>query len=164
MTDASIRSVGPSDAPELARLVRALAEYERLPGSVEATAETYRAQLESTAPPFDAVLAELDGRAVGFALFFPTYSTWTGRPGVWLEDLFVEEAWRARGIGRALLAHVAGVARARGAGRLEWSVLDWNELAIGFYVALGARVLSDWRICRMEPATIARVADLGPSA
>ncbi len=160
MTDVVLRPAGPQDAVELLRLVRALAEYERLPSAVEATAETYRAQLASDEPPFEAILAEVEGRAVGFALYFRSYSTWTGRSGIWLEDLFVERAHRRAGIGRALLVHVARVARDRGAGRLEWSVLDWNELAIGFYVKLGASVLSEWRNCRLDRSAIEAVAAL----
>ena len=134
----TIRTAGPDDAPAVHALINALAEYEREPDAVESTPDVIRKQLADPRPPFECLLAEADGEVVGFALFFPTYSTWLGRQGLWLEDLFVLESYRRRGIGRALLTSVAQLAVARGYGRLEWSVLDWNEPALAFYRRLGA--------------------------
>ena len=98
---------------------------------------------------------------MGYALFFTTYSTFVGLPGIWLEDIFVDTAVRGRGIGKAMMRHVAGIAQARGCGRLEWSVLDWNQPAIGFYRKLGAEVLPDWRICRVNPEKITAMPQPG---
>jgi GNAT superfamily N-acetyltransferase len=106
--------------------------------------------MNSTAPPFECLLAESEGHAVGFALLFHTYSTWRGRRGIWLEDLFVLPERRRNGVGRALLDRVVALARERGCGRVEWSVLDWNEPAIEFYRSFGAQLLEEWRICRMS--------------
>ena len=145
----TIRTGGPDDAPAVHRLVTALAEYEREPDAVKSTPDVIRRQLADSRPPFECLLAEADGEVVGFALFFPTYSTWLGRQGLWLEDLFVLESHRQRGIGRALLTRVAQLAVARGCGRLEWSVLDWNEPALAFYRRLGAVPLDTWTMHRV---------------
>ena len=115
----TIRTAGPDDAPAVHALITALAEYEREPDAVESTPDVIRRQLADPRPPFECLLAEADGEVVGFALFFPTYSTWLGRQGLWLEDLFVLESHRYRGIGRALLTRVAHLAVSRGCGRLE---------------------------------------------
>jgi GNAT superfamily N-acetyltransferase len=144
-----LRTATVADATIIHSLIVALAEYEREPDAVVNTPDVLRAQLAAPRPPFECVLAEEDGLAVGFALFFPTYSTWLGRPGVWLEDLFVLETHRRRGIGRALLTRVAELAVERGCGRLEWSVLDWNTPAQDFYRRLGATALDEWRIHRL---------------
>ena len=145
----TIRTAGPDDAPAVHRLIAALAAYEREPDAVKSTPEVIRKQLADPRPPFESLLAEDAGEVVGFALFFPTYSTWLGRQGLWLEDLFVLESHRHRGIGRALLTRVAQLAVARGCGRLEWSVLDWNEPALAFYRRLGAVPLDTWTIHRV---------------
>jgi GNAT superfamily N-acetyltransferase len=145
----TIRTAGPDDAPAVHALINALAEYEREPDAVESTPDVIRRQLADSRPPFECLLAEADGEVVGFALFFPTYSTWLGRQGLWLEDLFVLESYRRRGIGRALLTSVARLAVARGYGRLEWSVLDWNEPALAFYRRLGAVPLDTWTMHRV---------------
>ena len=145
----ALRTTTADDATTIHALIVALAEYEREPDAVVNTPDVLRAQLAAPRPPFECVLAEEDGVAVGFALFFPTYSTWLGRPGVWLEDLFVLAAHRRRGIGRALLTRVAELAVARGCGRLEWSVLDWNTPAQDFYRRLGATALGEWRLHRL---------------
>jgi len=145
----TIRTAGPDDAPAVHALITALAEYEREPDAVESTPDVIRRQLADPRPPFECLLAEADGEVVGFALFFPTYSTWLGRQGLWLEDLFVPESHRHRGIGRALLTRVAQLAVARGCGRLEWSVLDWNEPALAFYRRLGAVPLDTWTMHRV---------------
>ena len=146
----SIRSAVPGDEHALFDLVKALARYERLEYAVTGSAEELGKHLFGDHSSAEALLAEDDvGIAVGFALFFGTYSTFLTRPGIYLEDLFVLESHRRRGVGRALLSEVRRIAEARGAGRLEWTVLDWNESAIAFYRSFGADVLPDWRICRV---------------
>jgi GNAT superfamily N-acetyltransferase len=158
MTSYSLRPATPADAATLLTLVRGLAEYERAPGDVVATEADFVRALSSTPTEMDSIIAEHDGRALGFALFFPTWSTWRGRPGIHLEDLFVVPEARGKGIGRALLARVAAVAVARGCARLEWQVLDWNEPAIGFYRALGARSLDEWTSMRVDGAALTALA------
>ena len=157
-----IRAATASDAETILQFVRALAEYERQPEAVQVDADTLRAQLAAPQPPFECLLAELDGRPVGFALFFHSYSTWRGKRGVWLEDLFVLPAARRSGVGAALLGRVARIARERDCARLEWSVLDWNEPAIRFYRKLGADVLGEWRICRLTDAGLAQLGAGAP--
>lgn len=148
-----------SDVPAIHALVKALAEYERLSHEVIATEADIRAGLFGPRPYAEVILAKSDGRTVGFALFFHNYSTFLGRPGIYLEDLFVLPDFRSQGIGRALLAALARLAVARGCGRVEWSVLDWNEPAIGFYTRLGARVMDEWRICRLTGEALGKVAE-----
>jgi GNAT superfamily N-acetyltransferase len=162
MSDAGIRvrPVTPDDVPQVLSLIRALAEYEKLAHEVVATEEQLRAALFSERPLAEAVMAELDGVPAGFALFFATYSTFLGRPGIHLEDLFVLPAQRGRGVGRALFAHVAGLAVARQCGRFEWNVLDWNEPALAFYRQRGAQLLADWRLCRLTGQALERAARL----
>jgi GNAT superfamily N-acetyltransferase len=145
----TLRFAVPDDAPVLHDLITALAEYEREPDVVANTPDVLRTQLAQARPPFECLLAEEDGDVRGFALFFPTYSTWLGKPGIWLEDLFVLEAHRRRGIGRALLTRVAQLAVERGCERLEWAVLDWNAPALGFYRKLGAAALEKWTMHRL---------------
>ncbi len=156
-----VRPASPKDAPVLFELVCALAAYERLEhqvnGSAAALAEHLTASAEAR-PLVEALLAEIDGKAVGFALFFTNYSTFLTKPGIYLEDLFVLPEYRQQGIGKTLLTHLAKLAQSRDCGRLEWSVLDWNESAIAFYQKLGATVLPDWRICRVTGAAIHRMA------
>jgi GNAT superfamily N-acetyltransferase len=144
-----IRSASIEDVPEILRLIRALAEYEKLEHEVVATEERLRRSLFGERPAAEAVLGLLEGRAVGFAVFFHNYSTFRACPGLYLEDLFVEPAHRGSGYGKALLLHLARLAVQRGCERMEWSVLDWNAPAIGFYRSLGAQLLDDWRICRL---------------
>jgi GNAT superfamily N-acetyltransferase len=146
----SIRAARPGDERALFDLIRALSVYERLEHVVSGNAEQLGRDLFSPNAKIEALIAEIDERAVGFALFFTSYSTFLTRHGVYLEDLFVLEAHRRQGIGRALLTEVKRIAQARGAGRLEWSVLDWNQSAIDFYRAFGAELLPDWRICRVR--------------
>jgi len=145
-----IRNATPEDVPEIARLIRALADYEKLSDEVLATEEQLRESLFGPRPVAETVLAWLDGRAIGLAVFFSNYSTFRGRAGLYLEDLFVEPAQRGRGYGKALLRHVARLAVERGCERMEWSVLDWNTPAIEFYRSLGARPLEDWTIYRLQ--------------
>jgi GNAT superfamily N-acetyltransferase len=145
----AIRRATAADAPEVLRLVLALAEYEKLGREAVATAADFEATLFGADPAAEVLLAVEDGRAVGLALYFRNYSTFLGRPGIYLEDLFVEPAWRGRGLGKALLKAVARTAVQRGCGRFEWAVLDWNAPAIRFYESLGARPLRDWTVFRV---------------
>jgi GNAT superfamily N-acetyltransferase len=153
-----IRPAVREDAALLVELIGALADYERLRDQVVLDAALLEEHLFGERPTAEAVIAEVDGEAVGFALFFSSFSTFLGRPGIWLEDLFVLPRRRRGGVGRALLEHVAQVAVARGCGRLEWSALDWNEPALAFYRGLGARVLPEWHLHRLDGAALAAVA------
>jgi len=145
----SIRTAVPGDEHALFALIQALAEYEKLSHVVSGSAERLARDLFEPHPRVEALLVEADQRVVAFALYFHNYSTFLTKFGLYLEDIFVLPDYRGRGIGKALLSRVAKVACERGCGRLEWSVLDWNESAIGFYQSLGASVLPDWRICRV---------------
>lgn len=133
------------DVPAIFRMIKALAEYERLTHKVVSTESSIRDALFGSRPAAEAAIAHAGDEPAGFALFFPTYSTFAGRPGMYLEDLFVELKWRRHGLGRKLLAYVAGVAAARGCNRLTWAVLDWNEPAIRFYKGLGAEATPEWQ-------------------
>jgi GNAT superfamily N-acetyltransferase len=144
-----------SDVPLILRLISALADYERLSHQVAATEGALRETLFGDKPAAEVVIAYVDNVPVGFALWFYNYSTFLARQGLYLEDLFVLPEWRGHGIGRRLLSHLASIAVERGCGRMEWSVLDWNESAIGFYRKLGATVMEDWRICRLTGETLA---------
>ena len=156
----SIRPAGPGDEHALFSLIQALAAYEKLSHAVVGNAEKLAQDLFGARPAAEALLAEVAGRPVAFALFFQSYSTFLTQPGLYLEDLFVLPEHRRHGLGRALLSAVAKVARARGSGRMEWSVLDWNLDAIGFYQSLGASVLPDWRICRVAGGGLETLAQL----
>jgi len=159
----SIAAGQPEDAPALAAMIRALAEFERLAHLCVGADEDLRTALWGPAPAAEVLIARVDGVPVGFALFFHTFSTFLARRGLWLEDLFVYPEHRGTGVGRALLRAVATVARDRGCGRFEWSVLDWNAPAIRFYESLGATVLPDWRIARVvEPAIRSLAGDPPP--
>lgn len=153
-----IRPATRHDVPLLLELIGELADYERLRHEVVLDAALLERHLFGERPAAEAVLAEIGGEAVGYALFFPTFSTFLGRPGIWLEDVFVRPARRGAGVGGALLAHVAGVAVARECGRLEWSALDWNEPALAFYRGLGARRMGEWQLHRLDDAALAAVA------
>ena len=157
----TIRFAGPDDAATLHRFIVALAVYEKEPDAVEVTPAILEAQMRSVRPPFECLLAEDDGRALGFALFFQSYSTWRGRPGIYLEDLFVDEAERHRGVGRALLVRLAALAVERECGRLEWAVLDWNEPAIRFYRSLGAVAQDEWTVNRLTDDALRGLAGRG---
>jgi GNAT superfamily N-acetyltransferase len=145
-----IRAANPADIPAIRRLIVELAIYEKEPDAVKATHDDLARALFGERPVAECVLAEVDGQAVGLALFFTNFSTWTGKPGLYLEDLFVMPSARGAGLGKALLVHLAGIAVARGYGRFEWSVLDWNTPAIGFYQALGARLMDEWTVMRVD--------------
>jgi GNAT superfamily N-acetyltransferase len=145
----TLRPATPSDVPAILGFIRELASYEKLEHEVVATEALLAEHLFGPRPAAEVVIAEVEGRPVGFALFLRNFSTFLGRPGMFLEDLYVQPHARGLGIGRALLRHLAGLAVARGCGRLDWNVLDWNAPAIGFYQKLGAEVLPDWRTCRL---------------
>jgi GNAT superfamily N-acetyltransferase len=155
----TVRFAVPEDADTIHRFIVGLAVYEREPDAVMCTPDILRRQLASERPPFECLLAEEDGEARGFALFFHTYSTWRGSAGVYLEDLFVPEVYRGRGIGKRLLIELARIARDRGCARLEWAVLDWNEPAIGFYKELGAQPIAVWSLYRLTDEPLAALAD-----
>ena len=144
-----LRAATPDDAEAIVRLIHALADYERLSHMVRITPQLLREQLFGARPAAEAVVAARADAVVGFALFFTNFSTFLGKPGLYLEDLFVEPAERGHGIGRALLEHLGALAVTRDYGRFEWSVLDWNASAIGFYERMGATLLPEWRICRI---------------
>ena len=139
-----------------------LANYERMANAVEATPDSLRAQMELAEPPFECIVAEDGSEAVGFALFFHNYSTWRGKRGLYLEDLFVLPAARGKGAGKALLLALARVAAERDCARMEWSVLDWNQPAIEFYKALGAVEMSGWHVYRLTDEALAAAAASGP--
>lgn len=144
-----VRPATSADVPTVFRLIEALAAYEKLSHAVTGNIASLEEHLFGPQPCAEALLAELGGQATGFALFFQNYSTFLTKPGIYLEDLFVLPEYRGKGIGKALITHVAALAIDRGCGRFEWSVLDWNESAIAFYEKIGATVLPDWRICRV---------------
>jgi GNAT superfamily N-acetyltransferase len=151
----AIRAAEPRDVADIVRLIRRLAEFEHLEHLVQATPETLAPHLFGPRPVAEALVVDSGGRVVGFALFFTNFSTFLARPGLYLEDLFVEPELRGRGIGQALLTRLAELAAERGCGRFEWSVLDWNVNAIRFYERMGATVMPEWRICRIAGDTLA---------
>jgi len=153
-----IRQATEADVPMILRFIRALAEYEKLSHKVVATEESLRRTLFGNPRFAEVILGYEDGEPVGFALFFHNYSTFLGRPGIYLEDLFVDPDRRGRGYGKALLAHLARLARDRDCGRVEWAVLDWNAPSIQFYKSLGAVPLDDWIIFRLTGEALERSA------
>jgi GNAT superfamily N-acetyltransferase len=159
-----IRDATPDDAGDLLRLIRDLASYERAPDAVEATEGDLRRDLFGAQPKVFALVAEDERSVVGMAIYFASFSTWTGRHGLYLEDLFVEPACRAKGIGTALMGALAARATALGYKRLEWAVLDWNQPAIGFYRSLGAAPMEDWTTFRLSGHALDRLAGHGGPA
>jgi|SRR5208283_3906046 len=156
----TIRFATAEDVPLILRFIRSLAAYEHLSPEVEATEERLRCTLfpQDGQPAAECLLAFWDGHPAGFAVIFQNYSTFLAKPGLYLEDLFVEPAQRGRGLGKALLLHCARLANTRGCGRMEWSVLDWNEPARGFYRKLGAGEMTAWRICRLAGPALQQYA------
>jgi GNAT superfamily N-acetyltransferase len=156
----SIRAATRDDIPLILGFIRGLAEYEKLLHEVEATEERLQTTLfpSSGRPAAECVVAFCDDAPAGFAIYFTTYSTFLAKPGIWLEDLFVKPELRGRGIGKALVLHLAKLVNDRGYGRLEWSVLDWNKPAIDFYESLGAKRMTQWEICRLTGAALKRYA------
>ncbi len=149
-----IRSATPADAALVLSFIRALADYEKLTGEVTATEEQLRRTLFAEPPVAYCVIGFVDETPVGFALYFFNYSTFLAKPGLYLEDLFVLPEFRGHGYGKALLLHLAKLANARGCGRMEWSVLDWNQPSIEFYERLGAKRMLEWQICRLTGAAL----------
>jgi GNAT superfamily N-acetyltransferase len=154
----AIRLASESDVSDVLALIKELAEYEHLSHEVTTTESELRASLFGPKPAAEVVLAEADDTAVGFAVFFHNYSTFLGRAGIYLEDLFVRPPWRRQGIGKALLKHVARTAVERRCGRFEWAVLDWNTPAIDFYKGAGARPMDEWTVFRLTGEALARFA------
>lgn len=158
MTEPTVRTATPEDAETIQRFIVELATYEREPEAVEVTADVLRAQLASERPPFECLIVELDGAPAGFALFFQSYSTWRGRPGLWLEDLYVRPDARRRGAATAMVRALGRIAVERGYARLELPVLDWNELAHAFYRRLGAEPLWSWTTWRFDGEALAALS------
>lgn len=154
----TLRPATPADVEAIFQLILALADYEKLNHQVTGSGEQLRSHLFGARPYANALVAEVEQKIVGFALYFYNYSTFLTKPGIYLEDLFVLPAYRRLGIGTALLKALAQQAIAEGCGRLEWSVLDWNAPAIAFYKRMGADVLPDWRICRVDGVSLKTLA------
>lgn len=157
----TLRAAQSSDVPVILELIRGLADYERLACEVTATEARLQQSLfptDHSAPAAHCVIAEVDDAPAGFALYFFNYSTFLARPGLYLEDLFVKPEFRSRGLGRALLLHLAKLANQRGCGRMEWTVLDWNQPAIDFYESLGARRMKEWQVCRLSGPALTQYA------
>lgn len=154
----TIRPARPEDVPLILDYIRELALYEKAPEQAVATPADLTGALFGPRPFAWAVMAEWAGQDAGFALYFFNFSTWEGRPGLYLEDLFIRPPFRGHGLGKALLKHLAGIAVAEGCARYQWQVLDWNQPAIDFYEAQGAQVLREWLTCRVEGEALARLA------
>lgn len=162
MPDCAIRHAQPVDLPAIAGLIHELAVFEKLEHLFQATPEALLPHLFGAKPVAEAMVAEREGVVVGFALYFTNFSTFLARPGLYLEDLYVQPAHRGQGIGKALLSRLGALAVERGCGRFEWSVLDWNASAIAFYERMGATVMPDWRICRVTGPALAAFAQEAP--
>ena len=159
----TLRRSREDDLDTIITLVHGLAEYEREPDAVRIDRDEFAMHLFGPHPFAEVILAEDDaGETAGFALFFHNFSTWTGKPGIWLEDLFVKPEQRGRGHGKALLSEVARIALERGCGRFEWSVLDWNQPSIDFYRALGARAMDEWTTYRVDGEALEQLAEMAP--
>lgn len=162
MPQVEIRPATPDDVPLILRFIKELAEYERLSHEVTATEEVLRESLFGEFRAAEAIIAHLGSKAAGFALFFHNFSTFLGKPGIYLEDLYVSPEFRGAGVGKSLLAYLARLAGERGCGRLEWWVLDWNEPAISFYESIGARPMEDWTVYRVTGDELKELASEGP--
>ena len=158
----TIRAATPEDAPVIMELVMALAEFEELTHEVTGTADQLRQHLGGDRPAIEGLVAEQEGTVVGYALFFSTYSTFRTQPGLYLEDVFVLPDFRRQGIATALIGQVAAIAVERNCARFEWAVLDWNQRAIAVYEKLGAKILPDWRTCRVEGDPLRQLAEKAP--
>lgn len=157
-SEVTVRPARPGDEDVICRFVHDLASFEKEPEHCHADPGSMREHLFGDRPACEAAVAEIADEPVGMMVWFTTYSTWKCRPGIWLDDLYVRPEHRRRGAGLAMLRHLANVAAERGAGRLEWSVLDWNAPAVAFYEKIGSQLLRTWRICRMEADEIAALA------
>jgi GNAT superfamily N-acetyltransferase len=158
----SIEPATPKDVPLILDFIRELAEYEKQPDAAQATESQMQRALFGEKPAAEAVIARVDGQPAGWALWFQSFSTWAGKAGLWLEDLYVRPAYRRRGIGRALLVHLARLCVERGYGRLEWSVLHWNTPALNFYREFGAEPMSDWTVQRLDGEALRALAHQTP--
>lgn len=158
-TSFTLRAAEPRDVPAVVGLIGELAEFEHLTHLLQVTPETLHPHLFGPRPAAEAMVGEVNGQVVAFALFFTNFSTFLAKPGLYLEDLYVQPAHRGSGLGRALLLHLGALAVERGYGRFEWSVLDWNENAIRFYEKMGATVMPDWRICRVTGDSLRRLGE-----
>lgn len=157
----TLRAAQPADVPAIVGLIEELAAFEHLSHLLQLTPERLQQHLFGERPVVEAMVAEVAGQVVAYALFFTNYSTFLAQPGLYLEDLYVQPSHRGSGIGQALLRHLGALAVARGYGRFEWSVLDWNSRAIGFYEKMGATVMPDWRICRIAGEQLAAFGQTG---
>jgi len=157
-----VRNASEEDVPLILDLIRELAEYEKLSHEVVATEDGLRRSLFGERPAAEVLIGEFEGRPAAFALFFHNFSTFLGKPGIYLEDLYVRPRFRGRGMGKAMLVRLAKLARERGCGRLEWSVLDWNEPSIRFYESLGAVAMTDWTVHRVTGEALDSLASKGP--
>jgi GNAT superfamily N-acetyltransferase len=156
--DVAIRKVTPARIPELLKLIRELAKFERLGHEVQATVESLRKHLCGSKPAAGALIVECDGKLAGYAVYFFTFSTFVGRPGIWLDDVYVRPKFRHLGVGRRLIEAVARIGARRNCGRFEWTVLNWNKKALDFYVRLGAQVMDDWLLIRQNESGLRRLA------
>ena len=155
----TIRDAMPADVPQILQFAKDLATYEREPDAVTATEADIHEGLFGATPLVEALIAEIDGEAQGFAIFFKTFSTWTGKPGFWLDDLYVNPDARGSGAGKALLKAIAALAVKRGYARFDWWVLDWNTPSIGFYKAMGAKAMDEWTVYRLDGDALPAVAE-----
>ncbi len=156
-TEVVVRFAQASDAPVIVNFIKELARYEKMPEAATASSEEIAIQMQSMKPPFECLLAEIDNVAIGFALFFQNYSTWQGQPGLFLEDLFVQEEYRGRGIGTKLLKKLADVCIERDYGRMEWEVMPWIQPALEFYASIGSEIL-DKKKCRLAGDALMRLS------
>jgi GNAT superfamily N-acetyltransferase len=160
----AITKITPDRIPDLLKLIRELAKFERLEHEVESTVELLRNAFFGPQPAAGALLVDCDGKLAGYAIYFFTFSSFVGRPGIWLEDLYVRPKYRRRGLGRRLIEAVARIGAERNCGRFEWTALDWNHKALNFYRKLDARVMDDWVILRLDARALRRLASCPPNA
>jgi len=154
-----IREARPEDVVAILAMVQELADFEKLGDEMIATEADYQESLFGEKPVAEALVAEFEGRLIGYAIFFSTFSTFIGRAGIWLEDLYVKQSFRKQGVGKKLLKALGSIAEARNAGRYEWSVLDWNQNAIDLYEQMGGKILKEWRIVRLDRNGIAALPE-----
>jgi GNAT superfamily N-acetyltransferase len=157
----SVRPAIPADVPLLLEMARGLAVYERMPNAVTATEADLHKHLFGASPAAEAAIGYVGDKPAGMVVFYNTFSTFVGQPGIYLEDIYVDEPWRRHGLGRVLMQYVAKLSMTRGCGRFEWSVLDWNAPAIGFYEKLGARPQADWTMYRLQGEALRQLAAEG---
>jgi GNAT superfamily N-acetyltransferase len=159
MSELTIRPASRFDVPTILRFIKELAEYEKAPEEVVATEADLESSFFGDRPYAEALIAEFEGEPVGFAVFFHNFSTWKGKPGLYLEDLYVDPKMRGRGFGKQLLIHLAGIAKQRGCPRFEWWCLDWNKPALDFYKSIGAQAMVDWTVQRVDGDVLQSLAE-----